>query len=139
MKSLKSVVAVILVLGFAACKKYEDGPLISIIPKAERVANTWIVEKAYSDNQDVTEDYDQYELYLTKDGAAELTAKYTVFGTTFESQTNGTWEFTNDKENIKFDYQDDDFDSEYIILKLTEREFWLRQVGQDIELHLKEK
>lgn len=122
-----------------SCKKYADGPAISLIPKKDRVANTWIVEKALADSQDVTSDYDQYEIYLTNDGDAQLTADYTVFGVTYTTATNGTWEFTNDESNIRFDYEDDSQDAEYQILKLTEKEFWLRKVGEELELQLKEK
>lgn len=123
----------------AGCQKYEDGPAISIIPKEERVANTWVVAQALADNQDVTDQYDQYELYLTRGGDVELTAKYTIFGTTYTTDTDGTWQFTNNKDNISFDYEDDDQDAEYQILKLTEKEMWLRKVGQELELHLREK
>lgn len=121
------------------CRKYEDGPAISLIPKKERVANTWVVEKALADNMDVTGDYDHYEIYLTNDGDAELTAQYTVFGIHYITDTDGTWQFTNNQSNIQFNYEDDSQDAEYQILKLTEKEFWLRQVGQELELHLKEK
>ena len=123
----------------SGCKKYEDGPLISIIPKNERVANTWVIDRAMADNQDVTADYNQYQLYLTRDGDAELTASYKVFGVTYTTDTDGTWEFTNNKDNIKFDYEDDGQDKEYQILKLTEKEFLLREVGAELELHLREK
>jgi len=124
---------------FAGCQKYEDGPLISFVSKEKRISNTWIVEKAYADNVDVTNDYDQYELYLASDGTAELNANYTVFGATYVDKTNGTWNFTNDKENILINYSDDSQDAEYKILRLKEKELWLQEVGKDLELQLREK
>lgn len=122
-----------------SCKKYEDGPDINLIPRKDRVANTWIIEKAYADNQDVTADYRAYELYLTNDGDAELKGEFSVFGQDFLYETDGTWQFTNNDENIKFDYENDDADAEYQILRLTDKELWLREVGAELELHLQEK
>src|SRR5690606_17141842 len=123
----------VLVVG---CKKYEEGPVISLLPKKDRVANTWVVNKAIENDTDVTDEYDQYELYLTRDGDAELDAHYTAFGIEYTVSTDGTWMFTQNDENIEFEFQDDSQDSEYQILKLTETEMWLREVGQDLELRL---
>ena len=128
-----------LVVIFTGCKKYEEGPAISLTPRAERIANTWVIEKATSEGNDVTENFDQYEIYFTSDGDSELSADYEVFGITYSTETQGTWEFQNDDENLAVDYADDDFDNTYQILKLTEEELWLREIGQDLELQLKEK
>lgn len=126
-------------LFFTSCNKYEDGPGISLIPRKDRVANTWIIEKAYADNEDVTDDYRVYEIYLSNDGDAEITGEFSIFGQDFAIETDGTWEFYNDENNIRFDYENDDADNEYQILRLTEDEFWVREVGGEVELHLAEK
>jgi len=130
---------VLLLSAITGCNKYEDGPEISIIPRADRVANTWIFAYAEEDGKNVSDQYDQYELYLNKDGDAELNAKYTVFGNSYETSTDGTWSFTNDQENIKLDFEDDDQDGEYVILRLTSDELWMRDVSQNLEIHLLEK
>lgn len=123
----------------SSCSKYEEGPEINLTPKKDRVANTWVIEKATDQDEDVTADFENYELYLTSDGDAELDAKYDAFGQTFENETNGTWTFLNDDKDIEFDYEDDSQDAMYQILKLTKKEMWLREVGKDLELHLKSK
>lgn len=144
MKSIRiicgSTLGLVLLLTVGAgCNKYEDGPGVSIIPRADRIANTWIFGYAEEDGKNVSDQYDQYELYLNKDGDAELIAKYTVFGNAYETSTNGTWTFTNDQENLKLDFQDDDQDGEYVILRLTSDEIWMRDISQDLEIHLLEK
>lgn len=138
---LKSITALFFGATFliTSCSKYEDGPAISLISRTERVANTWKVEEAYADNEDVTDDYRVYEVYLSKDGDAELTAEYELLGQDFSIETDGTWQFTNNADNIKVDFENDDADNEYQILKLTETEFWIREVGGEVELHLIEK
>lgn len=126
-------------LTFTSCKKYEDGPAVSLIPKKERVANTWQIEQAWNDGEDVTDNYDQYELQMLTDGDARLVAIYTWGDLTFEYETDGTWNFENNKEEIKLDFEDDDADNTYQILRLKETELWLREKGGEVELHLMPK
>ena len=78
----------------------------------------------YGDN-DVTSAFSQYELKLTRDRDAELTAQYTLGAIIFEFETNGTWDFENN-----------DADETYEILRLKENELWLREKDGDLELQL---
>jgi hypothetical protein len=119
------------------CKKYPDGPGLSLNPRNARVANHWVIAKATEDGQDVTNQYDHYDLFLEKDGDARLDASYYFFGTQIVVITDGTWMFTNHDANLQIDYENDGADVEYQILRLTEKELWLRQVGADLELQLK--
>jgi len=48
-------------------------------------------------------------------------------------------EFSNQKENIVLDMENDGADETYQILKLKENELWLRELGGEIELQLKSK
>lgn len=124
---------------FISCKKYEEGPALSLRSKKERVANTWEIEKAYDDGEDVTDSYDQFELQLLNNGEATLAAIYTYGDFTFEAETNGDWSFENNKEELRLDFEDDDADRTYQILRLKEDELWLREKGDDVELRLKTK
>ena len=126
-------------LVFSACERYEEGPDISLTPRSERVANTWTITRAVENNQDVTHQYNRYELYLTQEGAAELDADYTLLGVDYTFVTQGTWHFTDGENNLLLDFEEDSQDAEYVILKLTEDEMWLRKVGEGTELYLGEK
>lgn len=118
------------------CKKYDDGPTFSLRSREERIANNWRIERAMEGGNDVTSAFEQYDLRLTKDGDASLTATYTVFGTDFSFTTNGTWSFENKDEDLRLDFEDDGADEVYQILRLKEKELWLREKGDDLELHL---
>lgn len=120
-------------------KKYDDGPAISLRSKEERVANTWKIEKATRDGEDATSDYDEYTLKMTKDGDAELKAIYSWGGFSYEYETNGTWEFQDKAKQLKLDFDDDGADVSYQILRLAEKELWLREVGGEDELQLMPK
>lgn len=137
----KGAKAVLLItsLAFAlpSCKKYDDGPWLSLRSKKARIANVWKIESATRDGADVTSDYDQYDLDLKKDGGATLTAHYVFANTSYAISTSGTWELINDKEDIRFDYDDNNSDETYHILRLKEKEFWIRDGG--LELHLMPK
>ncbi len=133
----KLAIAMSLLLGVTTgCKKYEEGPAFSLRTKKSRVANTWKIDKAYSDGEDVTDSYDQYELYMSKDGDAELVAIYSFGNFTGEFETQGTWKFEDSKETLVLDFQDDDADESYQILKLKNDELWLREEGEEVELQL---
>jgi hypothetical protein len=138
MKTRKNVWPLLLVLIIATtgCKKYDDGPTISLRTKTERVANNWKVGQAYEDGKDVTSDYNRYELNTTKGGNASLSAKYKFAGNNFDFTTEGTWSFVNDKKKISFNFDNNDADGVYQILKLKEDEMWMRKDGETLELHL---
>lgn len=132
-------ITLLIAASFASCKKYEEGPLVSLTPRAERAANTWIISYAEEDGQNVSEEYDQFELYMNTDGDAELKASYSAFGVDYNTTTDGTWSFTNEEENLLLDFEDDDQDNEYTILRLKNDELWLRDLDRDLELHLLSK
>ncbi len=123
----------------SSCKKYEEGPIVSVRSKEERVANTWVIEKAYDNGNDVTSDYDQYDLMMNKDQNAKLTSNYKSGNVTFSFSTEGVWSFENNKNDLRLDFDDDDADRVYEILRLKEEELWLKEKGGEQELHLKSK
>jgi len=129
-------ISVIATMALAACKKYEEGPVISLRSKKERVANVWQIGSAYNNGEDVSDQYEEYTVKFTKDGDAELAALYSFGDFSYEYETDGTWEFENNAENLEVDYQDDDADETYQILKLEEEALWLRVKGEEDELHL---
>jgi len=118
------------------CGKYDDGPDLSLRSRKERIANTWRVEKAMNGGDDVTYAFDEYELKMTKDGDATLTANYELGDLTFEFATNGTWDLENSDEDLKLDFENNDADETYEILRLKETELWLQEKGGDLELRL---
>lgn len=120
----------------ASCSKYDDGPAFSLRSKKERIANTWRVQKATNNGNDVTTSFEEYQLQMLIDGDATLAALYTLGDLTFEFQTNGTWSLVNNNEDLRLDLQNDAADATYEILRLMEEELWLREKGGSLELRL---
>jgi hypothetical protein len=120
-------------------KKYEDDDTIELTSRAERVANTWKFGYAEDDGENVSEDFEQYELFMNTAGDAQLDASFTLFGTDYETSTNGTWSFRNNDNELVLDFEDDDQDAEYEILRLNNDELWLKNMDSNVEIHLLEK
>lgn len=122
-----------------SCNKYEDGPGVSLLTKKARVANTWEIEKALRNGEDVTDEYDNYTLTTTKNGDANLKATFEFGNVTYTYDTEGTWDFADSKETLVLDFENDDADNTYQILRLANDEMWIRETGGEDELQLKSK
>lgn len=145
MKTRKLVYPILLVLivfSFSYCKKYEEGPTISVVPKNQRVANAWTLEAKFKNGteQQVSDVERKSTLTLTADGKAE--GKYT--DGSFSYSGDGTWEFSEDKEEITIIITYSGFgmsgtdNKTYKILKLKSNELWLEYIdgdGDKIEYH----
>ena len=121
-----------LVIIFYGCKKYDEGPLLSLRSKTARVANTWKVESykindadntALLTNLNYTETYD-------KDGNFSFSSS---LGT-----GSGKWDFQSDKEQIKRSGVSSQSTEALYILKLKENEFWYYYMDGNVrhEVHL---
>lgn len=125
------------ILLISSCKKYEDGPFMSLRSKTARVINTWVIESATRNNVAITSEYEAYTLYLEKDSKANLQYKIDDFGLDLILSASGTWALEEAKENLRLNFENDDFDRYYQILRLKENELWLREIGYNgDELHL---
>lgn len=125
----------LIILPITACSKYEEGPIVSLRSRSERVANVWKAAQVTDNGTDVTSDYDQYELGLTKSGGATLHAKYNFLGTTFEYVTEGKWSFLDKDTKLALDFDNNDADVVYVIQKLEEEEMWLDEDGSTVKFH----
>ena len=133
----------LLVLGLTSCK-YEEGPLISFVPKEERVANTWIVSRAVV-NGEVQSSLDDFEYITFTKGGSNVEFKRKIIGIPYT--LIGTWAFNDDETVIIMDLVDQttgllEFDFEWTIRKLKENELFVSYtevesgatIGYEIEL-----
>ncbi len=140
MKNLKFLVLIVWCCLFMvvtqSCKKYEEGPAISLRSKKARVVNVWKAEKATEDGRDVTNDYKNITWEFKDDGKFIITVK----DASFSLSLNGTWEFNSDKTKIITIMDGEKTESE--ILRLKEKSLWVKQkethgsTVHTIELHL---
>ncbi len=113
------VLATFVLFGTYSCKKYEEGPMISLRTKTARVANDWKLNKAEQDGVDITANYPSAEQTMKKDGG--YSASFNGLSYT------GTWEFDSKKENILIKVEGSTDQLKYKIIRLKEKELWLEQ------------
>lgn len=113
------------------CKKYSEGPALSLRSKKERVANTWKLDALISGGVDSTayfnSFFNDYTVSLTKSGS--YTISYNFRG--FSASESGDWAFSSDKEDLQItpktvSYGTVPSPSVLQIMKLYEKELWLR-------------
>lgn len=92
----KILIAIILLAttaGMYSCKKYDEGPALSLRSKNARVVNDWVLDKATNGGLDVTSSYpDVYNFNFAKDGT--YTFNYN------NVETTGTWALSDKKDQL---------------------------------------
>ena len=129
-------------IGISGCKKYEDGPIFSLLTKKQRLTGEWEAKKVISDGDNLINQGMELELEFDSDGDFKLksTVQYTytnyygqTYTNTYNNQVTGDWEFSNDKEEIELDY-DNGGREEWEITRLTNKE-----LEADITVYMQDK
>ncbi len=133
MKTFLKIALVTLIIGsvsFASCKKYEDGPAISLIPKKARLANTWAVEKYLENGVDKTSDYRQFvtsESFIIDKSGTWTMSETTILGNFSDA---GSWELINSKEDLKtLSNQSGSTADTVQIIRLKSNELWTKSIS----------
>lgn len=119
------------------CKKYEDGPSLSLRPKKWRLSGSWHVEQMLVNGQDMTSAYyPNHEYYESYEVGGSFT--YTA-GTSITSPTGtGAWRWIDHKKEILRTASLSSADGIITILKLENKSFWyFYQAGSSTyEMHM---
>ncbi|MCK9480292.1 MAG: lipocalin family protein [Bacteroidia bacterium] len=111
-------------VNFTSCKKYEEGPSMSLRSKKARLAGEWKLDKVIYNGKDITSEFLQLmgtvELNIEKDGTAEM-----FYGT---QRDESTWEFNSGKDKVIFTDTRDKETTTLTILRLTNSEFFAEEV-----------
>jgi len=135
MKNLKFYVVALLFAVVAttlmpSCQKGEDDPIISIVSRKDRFTNTWTLTK-YEKNgvvQDLSGATYTYSAY--DNGTLSQTIEGSIFGFPTRQTKTGTWNFTNNDEDVNIIIDGDT--TIYNLQRLAPKELWLRQTdGSD--------
>lgn len=138
MKLIKiTILAILIALSaviFTSCKKYEEGPAFSLRSKKARVVGKWKVEKWIENGNDVTNTVNMFSPKYEFKENGDLIYSIVFLGVT--TTETDKWEFSGDKEKIIL--IDSNGREEWQILRLKNKEFWLKHVhGSDTdEVHL---
>ena len=113
-------IAVIISLAITSCGKYEDGPGFSLLSKTARMTNKWELKSVDGETIPAGEAV----LDLKKDGSFSINEDGYII--------DGSWEFSNDKEDLSLTFFGQEIDLK--IRRLTNKELWLENELEDNEL-----
>ena len=122
MNKIKSLTIFILIsiFIFSACKKYDEGPALSLRSKTDRLKGEWFCEGIYKNGEkiDTMQTFaDAYILQFYADGNG--VSYYGVWNFYF------TWYFSNEKEIIFWTRSEEGAtQNDLQILRLTFEDFW---------------
>lgn len=140
-KSLSILIGILLFLS-PSCKKYEEGPSLSLRSKKARLENKWMYEKILVNKIEKPLDSDdqKFRLSFEKEGLAVKE----IANASGPASFVGDWYWQDDKEKLKtiFDYtyfgNPVHEVTEYEILRLKNKELWLKEIkggGDTLEYH----
>ncbi len=110
------LLAGLILIGIQGCKKYPEGPLLSLTSRTERVSNTWKVDNYKVNETDFTSLVSDYSETYSKDG--HYSYEWGLFAGT------GTWNFQNYDDEILITGITNQTTIVIHILKLEEKQFW---------------
>jgi len=141
MKRIASVLffAFVILISISSCRKYEEGPNVSLRTKKARITNNWKYESALVNGVEVSLDpyYAKQKHYFYRDGKYIQTI---IDPITLEARNlQGNWTlYDNDKKiaiTVKVPPANLDSTMDYNILKLFEKQMWLRTTDNSREYH----
>ncbi|MFZ9631830.1 MAG: hypothetical protein ACO3AQ_07325 [Bacteroidia bacterium] len=121
------MIAVCTIISLSGCKKYEDGPGLSLSSKKSRVAATWEFKKVKLSSVDVTSNFLDYTWEMKKDGQFNVVSSGYI--------DHGKWDFALDKEAIDFRYDDGTIER-YDIKRLTAKDLWMEFIDSGDTLYI---
>lgn len=126
-QNLALVAAAVILINFSSCGKYEEGPGISLRSKTARLVNEWEVSdvEADDDTGDYLDDLDiTFEFEKGGDFSMTMQGEFSYYGYTFQidDESDGEWEWEDGKESVIVDIEDADEETEFEILRLTNKE-----------------
>jgi hypothetical protein len=109
-----------LLLSFLGCGKYPDGPMLSLRTKKARLDGNWSMVVIYNNNVDVTATYPSDLGYrIDKNGGLVKIAN--------NVETEGSWEFNEDKKELRITLATSPTPTVWEILRLTNKHMWLKR------------
>ena len=117
------------------CKKYEDGPSITLRTAKSRITNQWSYKETLYDGRTPNTGFERLgNAYIGDNIDIKKDGSY-VAGST--SSYSGNWSFSSDQKSVTFTPNGSSSSDTYIILKLTNKEFWVQydNDGHNWEFH----
>jgi hypothetical protein len=125
---------------FTGCKKYEDGPLMSLYSKGMRVAGTWYFQSVQYGSRDSTPSYRYQQLdfiYIKKIDGGAFTWNHNLLATSQDENPleGGKWKFFSDRDSFEMIVYKNQFKDSLVLKwkidRLAYTEFWMERNIRD--------
>lgn len=92
------IISTVIIIFICGCKKYEDGPLLSLRSKKARLVGIWKFKEVIINGEDRTNEYQYDNIGFERSGGAF----YLTYDPKTDSEASlfGNWEFANNKEDL---------------------------------------
>jgi hypothetical protein len=144
-KTIKLFLSVIFlgVLVTSSCKKYPDGPLLSLRTKKHRLAGKWDVEYFSINGHDSTNYLKSKNFYGMYEFLQRHDSDVCYYWSNIDIYSyRGFWQFRDGSQNLFIKYTSNSLYSEHLgpyrdqevlweIRRLTEKELWLKTIYTD--------
>lgn len=136
MKKLKIGLGLMVMIAFTSCKKYEEGPNLSLRTKTARIIGTYGITSVMVDGAliDANDPYMNQVINIEKDGTGSSILTFNNGGADINYTIPWEWEFGEEKTSWlmrqkELDDQGNPFEEwgewiPYTITRLTNQDFW---------------
>jgi len=130
MKKLIIYSFALFVLGtsISSCSKYEEGPKFALSTKKSRLVGDWKLVKQSENGTDMNLSNGSSTASINEDGTYKTNTSYTVLGLPVSFDSDGKWEFNDDKSQVLFTETGASTTTRLTILKLASKELKLKQI-----------
>lgn len=119
----------------SSCSKYEEGPNFALSTKKSRLVGDWKLVKLNENGTDANLTNYTGTASIKDDGTFSMNVSYTLIGIPFSFDSEGKWEFNDDKTQVLFTETGESTTTSLIILKLASKELKLKEVdGTDVTI-----
>lgn len=116
---LQSVVfATLLLVSFASCDKYPNGPSFSLRTKKARLCNEWVLTSYQINGSEFIQSQPDVKMAIDKDDTYSISSSSTLLGQIQSEFEHGTWTLEAEGTKLVILLDGEEFPSEYTINEL---------------------
>lgn len=117
-----AIYLVLILLALTGCKKYEEGPAISLRSKEARLCQEWKTDNYLQNGESYIFFVEQY-WNINKDGTMEMT---TIYDENDEATDTYSWRWVDNKESIEIQFSVEKKNHAFYPLKSTKTNEWIK-------------
>jgi len=131
----KTILCLILCYLISGCTKFEEGPAISILPKKQKICQTWKIESITFIKEGLvyTKGFDNWTIAYNKNGKFIRSVVYNGVEIKDGETEGDRWDFSGGTGlALNYTKQGTLIIEQYTIIRLSNKQLWLRNDAEEI-------